>query len=76
MIHNGTTQLFTSTAVAPISFAGDYNNSGVAGSVDYVVWCNTLGQTGLGLTVDGTMKLGNIRAFSKHLKKFVLKRYI
>ncbi|MEX0610541.1 MAG: DUF5010 domain-containing protein [Pirellulales bacterium] len=33
--------------------AGDYSNNGVVDAADYVVWRNTLGQTGTALAADG-----------------------
>ena len=44
------------TQVAPITpppITGDYNGNGVVDAADYVVWRNTLGQTGSTLTADG-----------------------
>ncbi len=44
------------TQVAPISLppvAGDYNGNRVVDAADYVVWRNTLGQTGDNLAADG-----------------------
>jgi serralysin len=34
-------------------FAGDYNNNGTVDAADYVLWRNTVGQTGAGLAADG-----------------------
>ena len=38
------------SASAPI--AGDYNRDGVVNAADYVLWRNTMGQTGWGLAAD------------------------
>ena len=38
---------------API--AGDYNKNGVVNAADYVVWRNSMGQTGWGLAADGDL---------------------
>jgi T5SS/PEP-CTERM-associated repeat protein len=35
------------------SIPGDYNHDGVVDTADYVVWCDTLGQSGSGLAADG-----------------------
>ena len=64
MSPNGTSQQLSSgqiTAARSSSFArvytpliaGDYNQNGVVDAADYVVWCNTLGQSGSGLAADG-----------------------
>lgn len=44
------------TQVTPIALpppTGDYNHNGTVDAADYVVWRNTLGQTGAGLPADG-----------------------
>ncbi|HEX3598708.1 MAG TPA: dockerin type I domain-containing protein, partial [Lacipirellulaceae bacterium] len=39
-------------ASAPI-LPGDYNHNGIVDAADYIVWRNTLGQSGTGLAADG-----------------------
>lgn len=36
-----------------IAIPGDYNQNGIVEAADYVLWRNTLGQTGVGLAADG-----------------------
>jgi hypothetical protein len=38
---------------APLLLAGDYNHNGVVDASDYIVWRNTLGQSGTALAADG-----------------------
>jgi hypothetical protein len=45
--------LLTVTRVAPITMAGDYDNNGTVDAADYLVWRNTLGQSGSSLAADG-----------------------
>jgi hypothetical protein len=46
-LHTGLTMM----DAAPLS--GDYNHDGLVDAADYVVWRNTMGQTGAGLAADG-----------------------
>jgi hypothetical protein len=39
--------------VISVQIIGDYNGNGVVDAADYVVWRDTLGQTGVGLAADG-----------------------
>jgi hypothetical protein len=41
------------SAFMVVPLPGDYNHNGVVDGADYVVWRNTLGQTGGGLAADG-----------------------
>jgi T5SS/PEP-CTERM-associated repeat protein len=41
------------SVVAAVALPGDYNQNGVVDAADYVVYRNTLGQTGTGLPADG-----------------------
>jgi hypothetical protein len=43
----------TVTLVAPMPLPGGYNGSGTVDAADYVVWRNSLDQTGTGLPADG-----------------------
>lgn len=36
-----------------VPLAGDYNQNGTVDAADYIIWRNTLGQTGSGLAADG-----------------------
>jgi hypothetical protein len=49
----GIGSLVTVTRVAPITMAGDYDNNGTVDAADYLVWRNTLGQSGSSLAADG-----------------------
>ncbi len=49
VVTGGNLTSLTLTAVTP----GDYNNDGFIDAADYVVWRQTLGQTGGGLAADG-----------------------
>lgn len=61
---NGTSQQLTTAQIATATasnfarvftpqLAGDFNKNGVVDAADYVVWRNTLNQTGVGLPADG-----------------------
>jgi hypothetical protein len=39
--------------LVPATVPGDYNHNGTADAADYIVWRNSLGETGAGLTADG-----------------------
>ena len=41
------------TVITAPAVPGDYNQNGVVDAADYIVWRNTLGQTGAGLAADG-----------------------
>jgi hypothetical protein len=41
-------------AIGAAGLAGDYNGNHIVDGADYVIWRNTLGQTGSGLAADGT----------------------
>ena len=43
------TAFFTPTAAS----MGDYNNDGMVDATDYLIWRNTMGQSGAGLAADG-----------------------
>jgi T5SS/PEP-CTERM-associated repeat protein len=43
----------TNNVVLSVVGTGDYNGNGVVDAGDYVVWRNTLGETGTGLAADG-----------------------
>ena len=45
------TQAFSEIELAVLP--GDYNHNGIVDAGDYVVWRDTLGQTGIGLAADG-----------------------
>jgi hypothetical protein len=45
-------QLYT-TGVIAVGLPGDFNGDGVVDAADYVVWRDTLGETGTGLAADG-----------------------
>jgi hypothetical protein len=47
-----TSRLYTAGILAVI-LPGDYNNNGIVDAADYIVWRNTLGQSGTGLAADG-----------------------
>jgi hypothetical protein len=49
----GPGSLVTVTRVAPITMAGDYDHNGTVDAADYLVWRNTLGQSGSSLAADG-----------------------
>jgi hypothetical protein len=42
-----------SAALLAIALPGDYNADGIVNAADYVVWRNTVGQSGAGLAADG-----------------------
>ena len=46
-------QIVLSSFLQAAGLLGDYNQNGVVDAADYVVWRNTLGQTGTGLAADG-----------------------
>jgi len=39
--------------IAHVALLGDYNHNGVVDAADYVLWRNTLGQSGSNLAADG-----------------------
>lgn len=47
------TAIVVATPIIVEPLLGDYNDSGVVDSADYVLWRNTLGQSGAGLAADG-----------------------
>ena len=51
----GTTaaRLFGISSLLTVPLSGDYNGNGVVDAADYIVWRDTLGQTGVGLAADG-----------------------
>jgi hypothetical protein len=46
-------ELELSAALLAIALPGDYNADGIVNAADYVVWRNTVGQSGAGLAADG-----------------------
>jgi hypothetical protein len=48
-----TSQLYTAGIVSVGGVLGDYNHNGVVDAGDYVIWSNSLGQSGSGLAADG-----------------------
>jgi hypothetical protein len=46
-------ELEISAALLSLALPGDYNGDGVVNAADYVVWRNTLGQSGANLGADG-----------------------
>jgi T5SS/PEP-CTERM-associated repeat protein len=58
IVNYGVGSAFAPTSIVLSSFLavglpGDYNHNNVVDSADYVLWRNTLGQTGSGLAADG-----------------------
>ena len=46
-------RLFGISSLLTVPLSGDYNGDGVVDAADYIVWRDTLGQTGAGLAADG-----------------------
>lgn len=65
-----TSQLYTTGTLSVGGLLGDYNLNGKVDSADYVVWRNTLGQTGTGLAADGdfnnVIDAGDFAVFRGH----------
>jgi hypothetical protein len=46
-------KLIVLSALQAVQLPGDYNENGTVDAADYTLWCNTLGQSGAGLSADG-----------------------
>ena len=58
VVNYGSGSAFDPTSIVLSNFSavalpGDYNHNNVVDAADYVLWRNTLGQTGSGLAADG-----------------------
>ena len=55
---------------------GDYNHDGMVNSADYVLWRNTIGQTGSGLAADGNgnyqINIGDLATWRAHFDQALL----